>query len=205
MFLFSSTLVHIITCEKKSSDLATRIGRRNVNKTIFYLFFLFLALWEKYIFHFACFFSVCMCSRKKNHHHTPFLKGSHSKASSSWSPSSRKKSSLFFSSSASIASFSFSFVSKRKILKLFIRKKVNRGRDDCKEEEESRKSSNSKARIREKNHHLAIPRLLCIPREDLFLLYFMKVSAERCDEEKENQISFEMWGGIFLLDSQKDC
>lgn len=50
------------------------------------------------------------------------------------------------------------------------------------------KSSNSKARIRKKNR-FAIPRSFYIPRKDLrFVRCFMKVSRERCDEEKENQI-----------------
>lgn len=69
---------------------------------------------------------------------------------------------------------------------------------------ESRKSSNSKARIREKNHHFAIPRSFYIPREDLlFVRCFMKVSTERCDEEKENQI-LVVCEEEFFLDSQKD-
>lgn len=74
-FLFPELFVHIIiiTCEIKKNfpiALLSGLGRRNVNKTIFYLFFfLFLALWEK---SFACFLSACKYSRKKNHRRSPF-------------------------------------------------------------------------------------------------------------------------------------
>lgn len=144
----------------------------------FFIFFLFIfSLMRKIYFSFRL-FSLCVWiySRKKNHHHTPFPQG-------------RPQQSFFLSARLDIDSrevsflirhhsvFFFFFGLKRKIrrirkLKLFIRRKhVNRGRDDC-EEKESRKSSNSKARIRKKSSFRDSSLVLYSSRRSFFYIFY---------------------------------